>query len=185
MGAEAPQVRLRFSPKAEKTPLYLRDGSADLEIGVLGNMGPEVKVQALFRDRFVGVVRAGHPLSGVPMTPQRYAAARHVVASRRGRASGPVDAALAELGLAREVVLIVPGFPAALAIACGSDLLALTPASFLLGADPAAHWVFPLPVQTDGLTVSQMWHPRADADPAHRWLRQLMLRVCRTLVPPA
>src|SRR5476651_2569353 len=55
--ADAPLVRLRFAPKLEKTAAYLRDGSADLEIGVLSEMGPEVRVQALFRDRFLGVVR--------------------------------------------------------------------------------------------------------------------------------
>jgi DNA-binding transcriptional LysR family regulator len=55
--AIAPLVRLRFAPKPEKTAAYLREGSADLEIGVLGEMGPEVRVQALFRDRFLGVVR--------------------------------------------------------------------------------------------------------------------------------
>ena len=55
--ATAPLVRLRFAPKPEKTAAYLRDGSADLEIGVLSEMGPEVRVQALFRDRFIGVIR--------------------------------------------------------------------------------------------------------------------------------
>jgi DNA-binding transcriptional LysR family regulator len=61
--AVAPLVCLRFAPKLEKTAAHLRDGSADLEIGVLAEMGPEVRVQALFRDRFLGVVRRGHPLA--------------------------------------------------------------------------------------------------------------------------
>jgi DNA-binding transcriptional LysR family regulator len=38
---------------------------------------------------------------------------------------------------------------------------------------------FPLPVRTEAITVSQMWHPRFDADPAHRWLRGLVLATCR------
>jgi DNA-binding transcriptional LysR family regulator len=38
---------------------------------------------------------------------------------------------------------------------------------------------FPLPVRTEAITVSQMWHPRLDADPAHRWLRGLVLATCR------
>jgi len=180
--AEAPLVRLRFAPKIEKTPAYLRDGSADLEIGVVSNMGPEVRVQALFRDRYVGVVRCGHPLASGDMTAARYAAAGHVVASRRGRATGPVDTALAALGLERQVVAVVPGFPAALAIARASDLVALLPASYVhVGPDRCA--VFELPVSVASLTISQMWHPRAEADPAHRWLRQLVLSVCRARIP--
>ncbi|WP_332877754.1 LysR family transcriptional regulator [Massilia sp. S19_KUP03_FR1] len=179
----APLVRLRFAPKIEKTSAYLRDGSADLEIGVVGNMGPEVRVQALFRDHYVGVVRAGHPLASGPMTAERYAAALHVVASRRGRASGPVDMALALLGLERQVVAVVPGFPAALAIARASDLVALLPGSYLPAAQPDGCWVFALPVTVESLTISQMWHPRAEADPSHRWLRQLVLGVCRARIP--
>jgi DNA-binding transcriptional LysR family regulator len=181
--AEAPLVRLRFAPKIEKSSAYLRDGSADLEIGVVGNMGPEVRIQALFRDHYVGVVRAGHPLASGRVTPKRYAAASHVVASRRGRASGPVDAALALLGLERQIVAVVPGFPAALAIARASDLVALLPASYLPIAQPAATFVFDLPVSVESLTISQMWHPRSEADPAHRWLRQVVLAVCRARIP--
>src|SRR6201996_8294713 len=112
--AVAPRVCLRFAPKLEKTAAYLRDGSADLEIGVLSEMGPEVRVQTLFRDRFIGVVREGHPLLGEgEVTPERYAACGHVVVSRQGRPAGPVDEALAALGLARTVVAVVPGFRAA------------------------------------------------------------------------
>ncbi|MDQ2819882.1 MAG: LysR family transcriptional regulator [Pseudomonadota bacterium] len=182
ISAEAPFVRLRFAPKIDKTSAYLRDGSADLEIGVVGNMGPEVRVQALFRDHYVGVVRRGHPLASGQMTAERYAAASHVVASRRGTALGPVDTALAALGLERQVVAVVPGFPSALGIARASDLVALLPASYM-PIQPADCWVFDLPVSVEGLTISQMWHPRAEADPAHRWLRQLVLAVCRARIP--
>jgi DNA-binding transcriptional LysR family regulator len=109
--ATAPLVRLRFAPEPEKTGAYLRDGSADLEIGVLSEMGPEVRVQALFRDRFIGVVGQGHPLAMErELTAERYAAFGHVVASRRGRTTGPVDDALAVLGLERTIVAVVRVF---------------------------------------------------------------------------
>lgn len=179
--AQAPRVRLRFAAKPAKSAAPLRDGAVDLEIGVVGaaeSMGPEVRVQALFRDRFVGVVRRDHPVASLPgLTPAAYAALGHVVASRRGRSEGPVDAALAELGLQRDVAAIVPGFPAALAVARASDLAALLPASFV-GAAHGVH-VFALPVATPVITVSQMWHPRLDGDPAHRWLRGIVLAACR------
>src|SRR5712691_7125262 len=64
VGAEAPGVRLRFVQKPNKDSASLRDGSVDLETGVVGETtGPEVRAQALFRDRFIGVVRKEHPLS--------------------------------------------------------------------------------------------------------------------------
>ena len=190
IGKEAPFVRLCFAPKAEKTPQHLRDGSADLEIGVVSAMGPEVRLQALFRDHFVGVVRSQHPLAALrEVTPADYVAFGHVVASRRGRSNGPVDVALAALGLVRKVVAIVPSFPAALAIARASDLVALVPASFLpterssrTAASETLHR-FDLPVATEPITISQMWHPRLERDPAHRWLRERIIAVVSKLTP--
>jgi DNA-binding transcriptional LysR family regulator len=120
------------------------------------------------------------------ITAERYAACGHVVASRRGHESGPVDEALGALGLARTVVAVVPSFRAALSVASVSDLLALVTDSFFNATQgdqarsgPAEVRSFPLPVRTEPITVSQMWHPRLDADPAHRWLRGLVLATCR------
>ena len=118
----------------------LREGLVDLEVGVLGEAGPEVRVQALFRDRFVGVARKGHPLlASGEITPERYAACNHVVASRRSNTNGPVDQALAALGLRRTILVVVPGFSAALAIAKASDLVALVTASFHNAATEGRH----------------------------------------------
>ncbi|RTF35503.1 LysR family transcriptional regulator, partial [Serratia marcescens] len=86
---QAPRVRLRFAPKPEKSDRPLREGLVDLEIGVLGDMGPEIRLQALFRDRFVGVMRTSHPLAQQPeIGAADYAACGHVVASRSGRILG-------------------------------------------------------------------------------------------------
>lgn len=181
----APSVLLRFMPKPEKTARPLREGLADLEIGVLvGEMGPEIRLQALFRDGFVGVVGSHHPLAREgAVTATRLVDFGHVVTSRRGLTSGPLDAALAELGLARRIAAVVPGFPAALAVVRASDLVGLVPASFLLNPSAAVH-AFALPVDTGTITISQMWHPRAEVDPAQRWLRRLVLDVCHATVPP-
>ncbi len=85
---------------------------------------------------------------------------------------------------------MVPSFPAALAVARASDLVALVPASFLGNqpghrdsASSSTTYAFELPVTTEKITISQMWHPRLEADPVHRWLRQLVLAVCRERVP--
>jgi DNA-binding transcriptional LysR family regulator len=187
----APHVRLHFVPKPDKDIRSLRDGLIDLEIGVMGESAPEVRVQLLFRDRFVGVVRKGHALAGQSkVTAKRYAACGHVVASRRGRAYGPVDDALRAIGLVRAVVAVVPSFAAALAVARSSELVALLPLSFVKGLrgsrneDLASTMrIFALPVRTESITVSMMWHPRMDNDAAHRWLRGVLLAACRAGTP--
>jgi len=96
------------------------------------------------------------------VTPERYAACGQVVASRRGNANGPVDQALAALGLRRSILAVVPDFSAALAIAKASDLIALVTASFhdaTNESQPEAgrrrSRAFPLPVQTEPITVSR------------------------------
>jgi DNA-binding transcriptional LysR family regulator len=178
LSEEAPGVRLRFVPKLDKDSASLRDGTVDLETGVVGKTtGPEVLTQALFRDRFIGVVRTGHPLSKGRVSPSRYAAGRHILVSRQGLDQGPIDEALNPFGLEREIVTIVGGFSAALALARASDLIASVPERHT-GNLRAGMRSFPLPVRAPEITVSLLWHPRMDADPAHRWLRHRVRDVC-------
>ena len=175
---EAPGVRLRFVPKPDKDSTSLRDGTVDLETGVVGKTtGPEVRAQALFRDRFVGVVRMGHALCRGEITASRYAAGRHILVSRRGLDRGPIDDALDPLGLEREIVTIVGGFSTALALARTSDLIASVPERHTGNLRAGMH-SFPLPVSMPEVTVSLLWHPRLAADPAHRWLRGRVRDAC-------
>lgn len=175
---EAPGVRLRFLPKFDKDPTPLRDGTVDLETGVVGKTtGPEVRAQALFRDRFVGVVRTGHALSEGEVTPARYAAAKHVRVSRQGSDKGPIDDALASLGLQRQVATIVGGYSAALALVRASDLVATVPERHT-GDLRSGLFSFALALASAPITVSLLWHPRMDGDPAHRWLRGCVREAC-------
>ena len=178
VGREAPGVRLSFVPKLNKDSTPLRDGTVDLETGVVGHLtGPEVRTQALFRDRFVGVVRKAHPLAKGRVTPARYAAGRHVLVSRRSQEKGPIDDALEQLGLERKIVTIVGGFSAALALARAADLIASVPERHTEILRAGLH-SFRLPLAVPEITVSLMWHPRMDGDPAHRWLRGCVRDVC-------
>lgn len=186
----APRVRLRFAPKPDKDARALREGSIDLEISVLGTSAPEIRTQFLFNDKLIGVARIGHPLlSGGNVTPARYAACNHVVASREGHIVEPVDAALEKLGLKRMIPVVVPGYPDAMRLARHSDLIALVPRSCLgnrlVPDHPATSDLasFELPVPTPEFKISAIWHPRMDADPAHRWLRDTVISVCRAAYP--
>lgn len=182
VGQEAPGVRLRFVLKPDKDSTALRDGSVDLETGAVGRTtGPELRAVGLFRDRFIGVVRAGHPLSQGEITPARYAAGQHIGVSRRGPDKGPVDDALVPFGLEREIVTIVGGFSSALALARASDLIACVPERHT-GKLRAGMHSFPLPVSPPEVTVSLLWHPRLDADPAHRWLRGCVRETCNSVI---
>lgn len=177
---EAPGVRLAFVPKPDKESAPLRDGAVDLETGVVGEgTGPELRVTTLFRDRFVGVVRPGHPLLDRPVTAAHWASGRHVLVSRRGRERGPADEAAARFGVKRRIAVVVGTHSEALALVRGSDLIAEVPERYT-GRLRDGLVSFALPVDLPELAISLMWHPRLDADPVHRWLRGLVREVCGT-----
>ena len=184
VGEQAPGVKLRFMQKPNKESGPLRDGSVDLETGVVEPItAPELRVQVLFRDRFIGVVRLGHSMSHGEITPSGYASGGHICVSRRGLEIGsfdeerPIDDALKPFGLERRLVTIVGGFSTALALARASDLIASVPERHTGILREGMH-SFPLPFSTPEFTVSLLWHPRLQADPAHRWLRECVRSVC-------
>lgn len=178
VGAAAPGVRLRFLQKTQKDSAAPRADEVDLETGVVDTTVPEVVSTRLFGDRFIGVVREGHPLSTGEVTAHRYAAHRHVHVSRRGLMRGLIDEALHPTGAERDIVTVVDGFHAALALARACDLVATVPRRHTENLRRGMH-SFALPFHVPEVVVSLMWHIRLDADPAHRWLRETVTTICR------
>jgi DNA-binding transcriptional LysR family regulator len=164
---EAPQVRLCFQQKSSKESTSLRDGTADMETGVIGRVtSPELRVQALFHDQFIAVSRN---------KTTRYAKASHIALTRHGALNQQIDEAL---GSPRKIAITVSTFTAALALARATDLIATVPKRQTGNLREGLH-SYPLPFAPPELTVSLIWHPRMDADPAHRWLRAVLLETCK------
>lgn len=181
----APRVQIRFAPKPDWDAQPLREGAIDLEIGIARTPAPEVRTRLLFRDRYVGVCRIGHPLLDTgDITAERWAAYGHVMTSRTGEAETPIDAALAPADIRRNVLIIVPSYMSAMQLARRSDLLAVVPHSCLGNAMTpdfaAANGLqsFALPLPIPAFNISAIWHPRLDHDPAHRWFRGEVLALC-------
>ncbi|MBD8670536.1 LysR family transcriptional regulator [Pseudomonas lurida] len=175
---DAPGVRLRFVNKTDKDSALLRDGRVDLETGVVDpTASPEVLTQALFRDRLVGVVRKGHPLCQGDVSVRRYAEGQHVYVSRRGQDRGQIDDVLEAQGLTRQITTVVAGFATAIALARDTDLIASVPERYTTHSRDGLH-SFALPLTLPVFTVAMLWHPRLDADLAHRWLRGCLREVC-------
>ncbi|MFD8210274.1 LysR family transcriptional regulator [Streptomyces sp. NPDC059695] len=169
---EAPLTRLRFLNESHVDAPTLREGVADLEIGVIDTVHPEVRTEHVLDDRMLGVVRAEHPLLRGRLTRRRFATeADHLVVSRRGRMRGPVDTALAEHGLRRRVAAGVGTYPASLFVLRDTDLVGLISARSRVLAESLGLVAFDVPLDLPPLPVGLAWHPRHDADPAHAWLR--------------
>ena len=133
-----------------------------------------LRQRVTFRDGHRCFVRKGHPaLASTKRIGRRtYAQLHHVLVSPRGSGPGIVDRALAEAGLSRHVRLRVPSFSAALRAVAHSDLV-LTGPTALEGLQSGVRSLS-VPVPLPKHAITQVWHPRVDADPAHRWFRDLL-----------
>lgn len=176
----APCSTLRFVPEGEGDDDALREGRIDLYVTSRPNFGPEIKMQALFRTRFVGLAREGHPIFEQGITPQTFASYDQVSVSRRGRARGPIDTELEARGLSRRVALTTPNFHSAIFSLAGSDMILALPELVLWGMKALGLRMrpFAIPLTLEPVDVIQAWHPRFDKDPAHRWLRQTLKEIC-------
>ena len=179
---EMPLASLQFLPETHADPGALREGRIDLDVGSFRGTDPETETQVLSEQTLVGAVRAGHPLrkglKKMPMTAERYAAARHVGVTPRQGESSPVDTALAQLGLQRQVALLVPSTFSALIAASRTELVASVPERTARGMAASLDLaVFELPVAVQSEPLRMAWHPRHRADPAHQWLRERIRQV--------
>jgi DNA-binding transcriptional LysR family regulator len=181
--SQAPGISLRLRPEnLEDTPA-LREGLVDLEIGTIRAGDPEIHSETLVTETLVGAVRPDHPLARVKtVTPRRFAAADHIAVSRRGRAHGPIDERLADLGLSRRVRTVVPSFASALYLARETDVVCLAPAR--LGRsmlDTLGLRTFPIPLPLPDIAIGMAWHPRNHHDRTHELLRARTRHIMATL----
>jgi DNA-binding transcriptional LysR family regulator len=180
---EAPGVTLRLTRKLERDSTGLRDGSVDLETGVIGRAtSPELRSLPLFRDHFIGVVRQGHALFNEDVTLPRYSEQMHVAVGGRG-GHGHVEEALRGSGAVRHVTVEVDGYSAACALVRSSDLVATLPEEHTRGLREGL-MSFVLPFRAPEIMISLLWHPRMDGDPAHAWLRQCIREICAKAFSP-
>lgn len=179
-------VNLRLLPLTTRDPRRLVEGGdADLAVGFFPSLVTSIVAQGqdshlrharLYDTRYVCVMRRGHPLAERALTLDDYTAAHHLLVSFSGRPHGYVDQALAALGRQRRIVLTVNQFFTAGRVVARSDLLTVLPEGFVEATGNGAELVTrELPLTLDPVHVEMIWHLRHDANPAHCWLRDLLL----------
>jgi DNA-binding transcriptional LysR family regulator len=176
LSTAAPGVELRVLglDKAEIGE-RLRQGALDLAVGVFPKPPPGVVQTPLFRERFVGVARRGHPLLTGRMTAARFAATDQALVTLSDDVRGYVDERLAAVGLERRVALTLPHMLALPAIVAGSDLIALLPLRLAAGLESTRLATFALPFDAPPWTVSLLSRPEARGDRALAFVRSQLL----------
>jgi DNA-binding transcriptional LysR family regulator len=177
----APAVNLHITSGRRDEVTQLRDGAIDLAIGVYdyspySDLPADLRMQQLYEDQFACVVRADHPTAtGRALSLEQYAALEHVQIAPRGNVGGYVDELLAVHGLTRRIVRAVPYFLAGLVLVADSDYVLTISHAFAKRMAAPLNLRILAPPKALGLepySTVQLWHPRNDRDPAHRWLRE-------------
>ncbi|MFD4506488.1 LysR family transcriptional regulator [Streptomyces sp. NPDC058457] len=179
----APNVSIRLLAEPSADAADLARGHTDLEVAAAAPQRPEIAATRIGTDRMVAVMRADHPLATGTLTPQRFAEAEHVTVSRRGRLTGPIDDALAELGLRRRVRAALPTTAAALDLTARTTLLTAVAEQVCRPACTSLRLrARTLPLDLPPVPVIVAWHHRYDTDPAHTWLRTELQTALRAIL---
>jgi DNA-binding transcriptional LysR family regulator len=174
----APGLRVAaISLDAAEWERQLIDGAADFAVRDHQPGNPKLRWISLAQERYVVVMRPGHPLSRGRLDPQRYCRAEHALVSVVGGSfQGPVDAQLAASGRTRNVMVSVPTFLAGIELVRQSDLLLSMPQRL------AKHYrglvvTRALPVASPSFEVTLVWHARTDSSRPHAWFRALIKKL--------
>jgi DNA-binding transcriptional LysR family regulator len=173
----APGVRLEaVGLDVEDIGAALAAGALDLAVGFLPGLGPPVRRRALFRDPYVCLMRADHPIG--TLTKKRFLEASHALVTYRG-GHRVIEEALERAGLARRIALRVPHFTVMPMVLERTDLVLTLPARVARVFERRGNFkALPPPVPIPPADVAVHWHERFEADPGNRWLRELVIELC-------
>ena len=181
---DAPGIVLRMEPPAPDLAERLGDGRLDLAIAPALPVGGAILRRKLGAEGFTVLLRGDHPAAGRRWDLDAYLALDHLLIAPRGAPGSVVDEVLAARGLGRRVAVRVTSFLAAPFVVARSALCLTAPAGLAAAFAPVLGLtVRAAPLPLPAVDVFTYWHARVDNDPAHRWLRELMVACFQE--PPA
>jgi DNA-binding transcriptional LysR family regulator len=161
--AQAPNIRVAVQPiDLQALPAQLDRGEVDMALITPQEVGANLHSAHLFEERYVCVMRAGHPdASASPLALERFCALDHVlVASSGGAFEGVTDVALAKIGRARRVILSVTSFLVLPEILLASDQIAVVPQRLAIHHDGLLSMDPPVDIPGFSKTLARANPPR-------------------------
>ena len=177
----APLAQVAVHPLAPQHVAKMAEmGVIDLAIITAEGAPTTLRQRVLLKERYVLAARKGHPALNEPITVAKFCDLDYVIVSPEGGGfTGPTDAVLAVQGKKRRIAVSVPHFLFVPELLRQSDLVAMLP-SRMLSSRAYGLQVIEAPISVPSYDMLMVWHERSHLDPAHRWLRQLIVDTCKT-----
>lgn len=162
-------------PQADGWQQRLLNAEADFALDTVLIEDSRITGTAVAEEKLVVVARRKHPQLRGKLTLENYLEAEHVVLPLRERRILPLDQILGKPGWRRRVGAHVSQFGNLLAVASQTDLIATVPLRMAEAQASALKLqLLDFPVAVPPLPIYLMWPKALDADPAHRWFRELL-----------
>jgi DNA-binding transcriptional LysR family regulator len=182
----APGIRLRLTPYGtDLAETGVISGETAMVLGRVVEPPGNLVVQHLMDDGLACVVRAGHPVVKKRLSKTQYEQLKHVNVLPPGKLRAGLFQALQRQGLRREVAVSVTHFLSVPELIVATDYCATLPILICrhLARDPRLK-VLPAPVDLGTFPLEMGWHVRYRDDPAHQWLRALVVEVAKEVAAP-
>ncbi|KSV84141.1 LysR family transcriptional regulator [Sinorhizobium sp. GL28] len=184
LAREAPRIKIRIRA-IDRFDVLEQLNQDRLHMGIAGLLtegGTQHKRRKLYSTGYLCLFDPAHLRVDTPLTIKDYVDVPHVLGSPRGDAHGVVDDALALNNLSRDIAVVTPHFAAVPFLLRGARLISTVPERpariFARQFDLATS---PVPLPLPESDVSMIWHSSYDRDPAHHWLREVIVKLTSTL----
>jgi DNA-binding transcriptional LysR family regulator len=206
LGRVAPHLDLQVVPVNRIDIGHQLDrGGVDIVFGWFDTLPPDARRRPLLTESGVFVVRAGHPLTQAPLTPERLFGFPHLVVDLTGAPLLRQDGFLDDGGLVRRVwmayslleaerrgdlaarvALTVPHFGMVGPIIRRTEMVATLPERLARQAAAAGGITVLDPLEEPApVTLEAVWHARGDHDAGLQWLLAQIAEICATVDDPA
>lgn len=177
LAKSAPNIRIS-TQRTEKLNLMseLGSGKIDVAIGAFNAVSEALFQRRLFKQNYVLMMRARHPLAKEAITLKKLLAAEHLLVASNESPYDRINQRLEKAGVLKRVKFSVPHFTAVPYIISNSDLLVTVPQKLAESAVmPFKLHYQPTPLRLPDLQTNIFWHRRYNQDQANQWLRNLIV----------
>lgn len=178
----APNIKVSItSVHDHELVAQLERGIIDFAITTSDQQHKELYQHDLFSEKYICLVHQNHPISTQKsLSLDDFCTLNYALVSHTGTAfKGITDEQLAMLNKTREVVVSVNRFLILPELLATTDLIAVVPS--YLANNKSDFIQFDPPFSIPGFTKSIVWHERSHRDPAHKWLRHLLIQTAKNI----